>query len=162
MDWGDKGEGKIFERKAQKKIASLGFGVLKRNHYLKFKKNGKKRWRELDAIFVDLPLVVLFEMKRIRKDSSEKHVHVYLGKFKNTCYMLENEERVFFDMETHLQEELGITGSVIWKHALVVPNKAESMVKRFASSHNTKKKREVAIDIVALRQVKNYIRSLYL
>lgn len=160
IDWHDNGEGKMFEKKVQKKIASLNFGILKKNHYLKFEKGGKKRRREIDAIFIDLPLVVLFEMKRIREDTSEGNVHTYLGKFKNTCYMLENEERIFFNVEPHLQKELGITGRIIWKHVLAVPNKVINVVTAFASSHNAKRK--IDVDIVSIRQVKNYVKSLYL
>ena len=160
MNWHDNGEGKIFEKKAQDKIASLGFGILKRNYYLKFEKRGKKRKRELDAILIDLPLVIFFEMKRIREDTSERHIHGYLGKFKNTCYMLENEERVFYDTKSHLQEELGIIGNAIWKHALVVPDKVFNKVNIYASSHNAKRK--VDVDIVSIRQIKIYIKSLYL
>ena len=160
MDWQDNGEGKIFEKKAQDKIASLGFGILRRNYYLKFEKRGKKRKRELDAILIDLPLVILFEMKRIREDTSKIHVHTHLGKFKNTCYMLENEKRIFYDTEPHLQEGLGITGNIIWKHALIVPNKVFNKVNTYASSHNAKRK--VDVDIVSIRQIKIYIKSLYL
>ena len=152
MDWRDNGEGKIFEKKAQDKIASLCFGDLKRNYYLKFEKRGKKRKRELDAILIDLPLVVLFEMKRIREDTSKIHVHKYLGKFKNTCYMLENGQ-------AH-QEELGIREKVIWKHVLVVPNKVLNKVTGYASSHNAK--REIDVDVVSIRQIKVYIKSFYL
>ena len=186
IDWRDNGQGKIFEKKAQDKIASLEFGILKRNYYLKFEKRGRKRRRELDAIFIDLPLVILFEMKRIRVDTSVRHIHYYLGKFKNTCYLLEHEERVFFNneescgnshiptitaatlwqatenpqVEPHLQEELGIIGNVIWKHALVVPNKVINSVNLYASSHNGRRK--IDVDVVPIRQVKNYIKSLYL
>ncbi len=159
-DWRDNGEGEVFEKKAQKKIASMGFGVLKKNYYLKFGKGGEKRRREIDAIFVDLPLVVLFEMKRIRDDTSKRHLHGYLGKFKNTCYMLENEERISYDTEPCFQERLGITGNVIWKHALVVPNKVRDKVNTHASSHNARRK--VDVDIVSIRQIKNYIKALYL
>ena len=162
MDWHDNGEGKVFEKKVQKKIASLGFGIIENNHFLKFTKNGNKRKREIDTVFVDLPLVVLFEMKRTRKDSSEANTHGHLGKFKKICYMLENEESVFVDVKPHLQDELGIVGKVIWKHALVVPNKAVDMVRRYAFSHTTIKGHEIGVDVVSLRQVKNYIRSLYL
>jgi len=159
--WQDKGGGKVFERKAQERIASLGFGVLKRNYYLKFEKKGRKRKREIDAIFIDLPIVILFEMKRIREDTSERHVHRYLGKFKSTCYLLENEERVFIEGDSpSLKRELGIPGAVIWRRAFVVPDKIVSKVKGYAETHNAKRK--IDVDVVSIRQLKVYIKSLYL
>jgi hypothetical protein len=164
-EWRDNGQGKEFERLAHV-LLQQAEGDLKLNYFLKFTKRGFRRKLEFDAVLVTDTIVYLFEIKSMCYDPSEDTFHKYLGKFKNTCYLLENEEKVLAD-ETpdelyycELQEMLNIKPHHKYARAVIVPHNKITEAKIYNHSHKPKRK-GVFVEVITPDDILYFIGKIH-